>query len=96
MNIDNRPPLICPVCHMGRIERKQVTFLGVYGGTLINAPNTAAWECDVCHERHTDPNAISRIEALIGPGGPPPNKYQPTRRYKIVAVGEEIPKVDKK
>ncbi|HVO41571.1 MAG TPA: YgiT-type zinc finger protein [Aggregatilineales bacterium] len=93
---DESTRMICPNCHLGRIELKYVTFLSIYGGTLISAPNTPAWECNVCHERHIAPDAIQRIEALIGPGGPPPNKYQPARRYKLVTPPEDLPKTDKK
>jgi len=95
MEIPNNK-VICPACHLGRIAPKTVTFLSMYDGTLISAANTPAWECDVCHERHIDPHLIHRIEALIGPGGPPPNKYQPPRRYKFVKAKKDLPKTEKK
>lgn len=66
--------LPCPFCQIGRSRLKLVTFTQVYGRTLVSAPNTPAWECDFCHAIQYDSGAISRIEALVGQAGPPPNR----------------------
>ncbi|MBN2471125.1 MAG: YgiT-type zinc finger protein [Anaerolineae bacterium] len=64
----------CPFCQIGRAQLKLVTFSQVYGRTLVSVPNTPAWECDFCHVIQYDTGAISRIEALVGQAGPPPNR----------------------
>ncbi len=71
---------ICPNCHVGYLDLKLTTYVRKYEETMICVPNTPCWVCDVCHERHFDPSAIQRLELLIGPVGPPPNRHQPVTR----------------
>ncbi len=66
----------CPVCRLGRLEMQSRVYLRRFGNTLVNAPNTPAWECDVCHYRQFDPTSIQRIEVLVGQAGPPPNHHK--------------------
>ncbi len=70
----------CPICQIGRSRLKLVTFTEVYGRTLVSVPNTPAWACDFCHAVQYDSAAISRIEALVGQAGPPPNR---NRRHPV-------------
>lgn len=67
----------CPACLVGRLKATTATYVEVYKGTLIQAPGTAAWQCDTCGQTYFDESAIQRLNALIGTGGLPPNR--PTR-----------------
>ncbi len=68
---------ICPVCQMGRMQEIVTTYVALYEGTLVHMPNVRAWRCAVCRETLFDDQAIRQIEALIGVGGLPPNRYTP-------------------
>ena len=65
----------CPICHLGILKEAPAVFIQFYGETLIHAPNVPAWKCDVCGETFFDPEAVRRIDTLIGEGGPPPNRH---------------------
>jgi YgiT-type zinc finger domain-containing protein len=67
----------CPACQMGRLNLIRTTYTHIYDDTLIQVPNIAAWKCDVCGEIFYDPDAVRRIEVLIGEAGPPPNRHIP-------------------
>lgn len=71
---------ICPNCHLGHLDLKLTTYVRQYGETMICAPNTPCWVCDVCQSRQFEPSSIQRLELLIGPAGPPPNRYQSANR----------------
>jgi YgiT-type zinc finger domain-containing protein len=68
----------CPACQVGRLKATTATYVEVYQGTLIQAPNTAAWRCDTCGQVYFDEAAIQRLNALIGTGGLPPNRPAPS------------------
>lgn len=65
----------CPNCQMGHMKPISATYAQIYGNTLVQAPNVAAWTCDVCGHTVFDPQAIRRIEALISGAGLPPNVH---------------------
>lgn len=65
----------CPNCQVGRLKPIRTTYAHIYDDTLIQVPNIPAWKCDVCGEIIYDPDAIRRIEVLIGEAGPPPNQH---------------------
>jgi len=65
----------CPTCQVGRLKPIRTTYTKIYDDTLIQVPNIPAWKCDVCGEVFHDPDAIRRIEVLIGEAGPPPNQH---------------------
>ena len=71
---------LCPTCHVGHLDLTLRTYTHQYGETLITAPNTPAWVCDMCHAAEFDPEAVQRLEMLIGQGGTPPNHYRPQDR----------------
>ena len=75
---------LCPTCHIGHLDLSLKTYVHQYGETLISAPNTPAWVCDVCHNIEFDPEAIQRLEMLIGQGGTPPNRYRPQEQDRKV------------
>jgi len=69
----------CPQCGFGRMQPVSMTYIQVYNGTLIQAPNVAAWKCDICGQTFFDPEAVRRIELLAGEAGPPPNRHSVPR-----------------
>lgn len=78
----------CPACLVGRMRLTTTTYVQVYDGTLIHAPNTAAWQCDTCGETYFADATLRRIEALIGTGGLPPNRYEPAPRESLPPPGD--------
>jgi YgiT-type zinc finger domain-containing protein len=80
---------------VGRLRPIQTTYAHVYDDTLIQMPNIAAWKCDVCGETLYDPEAIRRIEVLIGDAGPPPNRHIPAPAptgNDLPAAADEVPR----
>ena len=65
----------CSVCQMGQTRPELETYVQVYYGTLIHAPNMPAWKCDACGAVFFEPAVLSRLDLLIGPEGPPPNRH---------------------
>ena len=78
--------VICPYCHLGHMAPRMAVYIRQFGETLVNVPNTPAWECDVCHHRQFDPSSVQRIEMLVGQAGPPPNHYRPMPELKPMAT----------
>lgn len=70
-------PITCPRCGVGHLLATRLTYIHLYDNTLIHAPNTAAWRCDVCGLTVFDPDAVRRIDVLAGEAGPPPNFHAP-------------------
>jgi YgiT-type zinc finger domain-containing protein len=66
----------CPICQVGRLHLRLVTYVNLYDRTLVSVPNTPAWECDFCHTVEYDSESLQRIEALVGQAGPPPNRHR--------------------
>jgi YgiT-type zinc finger domain-containing protein len=71
-----RTRIICPMCHLGHLQLRVATYMRQFGETLISAPNTPVFECDVCHHREFDRLTVQRIELLVGQNGAPPNRYK--------------------
>jgi YgiT-type zinc finger domain-containing protein len=76
--------LVCPACHLGRMHLRMTVYSRQFGETIISVPNTPAWECDVCHEREFDPQAVQRIEMLVGQAGPPPNQHKSSDKGRTI------------
>lgn len=72
-----RDSLLCPHCRIGRLDLKRANAIYTHGNTLICAPNTPAWQCDVCQRREFDSNALRRIGLLVQRDVPPFNQYRP-------------------
>jgi YgiT-type zinc finger domain-containing protein len=85
----------CPSCQVGRLRPIRTTYAHIYDDTLIQMPNIAAWKCDVCGETFYDPDAVRRIEVLVGEAGPPPNRHIPTPAptgNELPAAADEVPR----
>ena len=78
--------IVCPYCHLGHMKPRIAVYIRQFGETLVNFPNTPAWECDVCHYRQYDPSSVQRIEMLVGQAGPPPNHYRPAAEHKAIST----------
>ena len=59
-------PLICPVCHVGKLQDRKVTHTQVFEGQLVVIPNVSALVCDVCGEKIIDDEVLSRLSGLLG------------------------------
>lgn len=89
MHREDHPP--CPVCQVGRLHLRLVTYVHVYDATLVSVPNTPAWECDFCHSLEYDTHTVQRIEALIDQAGPPPNHHRTRPRTGLIAKPPALP-----
>ncbi len=81
MSHDDR--YLCPICHVGRLHLRLVTYVNVYHHTLVSVPNTPAWACDFCHTIEYDTESVQRIEALVGQAGPPPNRHRARPQHHL-------------
>lgn len=89
MQREDHPP--CPVCQVGRLHLRLVTYTHVYDATLVSVPNTPAWKCDFCHTLQYDTHSVQRIEALIDQAGPPPNRHPSQPRTRVAAKPSALP-----
>ena len=81
----------CPICQIGQLHLRLITYVHVYAGTLVSVPNTPAWECDVCHTVEYDTRARQRIETLVGQAGPPPNRHRLPAHKQLPAKSRAVP-----
>lgn len=56
----------CPVCRVGRLHVRAVTYSRVANGLLISVPDTLQWTCDYCRHTTYDRQMMLRIAAAIG------------------------------
>ena len=56
---------ICPVCHIGKLQTKKITYTQVFEGRFIVIPNVVAQVCDVCGEKVFDRETLSRLSGLL-------------------------------
>lgn len=75
------------------MQQVQTTYIQIYNGTLIHAPNVTAWKCDVCGQTDFDSEAVRRVEILVGEAGPPPNAHAAALTGEI-APSEPVPGAD--
>jgi YgiT-type zinc finger domain-containing protein len=57
---------LCPVCHIGRLRAREITYTQVFEGQFIVIPNVSALVCDVCGEKVFDSKTLSRLSGLLG------------------------------
>jgi len=57
---------LCPVCHVGRLETRRITYTQVFEGRFIVIPNVSALVCDVCGEKVFDHDTLTRLSGLLG------------------------------
>jgi YgiT-type zinc finger domain-containing protein len=56
--------LYCPRCAFGRCHSRKVTYVNLYKGRVISAPETSAYVCDVCGYQEFDHLAIEHLHSL--------------------------------
>jgi len=57
---------MCPVCHIGKLRARKITYTQVFEGRLIAIPNVAALMCDLCGEKILDNEVLTRLSGLLG------------------------------
>jgi YgiT-type zinc finger domain-containing protein len=56
---------ICPVCHVGKLRERAITYTQVYEGRFVVIPNVQALVCDVCGEKVFDNIVLGRLHGLL-------------------------------
>jgi hypothetical protein len=56
----------CPRCLFGRCYANTGTYITLYKGRIISAPDTPAYICDVCNYQEFDQQAIQQLQLLTG------------------------------
>lgn len=69
MSADSQP-VICPNCHVGKLQRRQVTLTSTFEGQPLVVPNTSAWICDICNEMVVDQETLNRLSGLLATDRP--------------------------
>lgn len=59
----------CPRCQHGRCRPGRATFTRIQRGQMISAPDTPAYICDMCGYTEFEPNAVLRLNRLLGEDG---------------------------
>ena len=57
---------ICPVCHVGKLQERKITYTQVYEDQFIVIPNVEALVCDICGEKVFDNIVLRRLNGLLG------------------------------
>ncbi len=60
----------CHHCRIGTLRRKAITYGNWHAGYFVTAPNTPAWQCDVCAYCEVEAEVIQRLLVLLGPATP--------------------------
>ena len=63
MNLDY---LSCPMCHVGKLQERYVTYSQIFEGHLVVINHVPAMVCDVCGERILDRDVLARLSGLLG------------------------------
>ena len=74
MNSDDS---FCPVCHLGRLRERTITYTQIHEGQFVVIPNVAALVCDVCGEKLFDKVVLRRLNGLLGGDRHNPYDVQP-------------------
>lgn len=56
-------PLYCPICRVGILRPKPVSYIESRGGYLISVPNFPAQVCDLC--RHCEYPELAELHAIL-------------------------------
>lgn len=55
----------CPVCHIGSMQERRVTYTQVYEGQLVIVQGVLALVCDFCGERWFDTETVDGLQRLL-------------------------------
>lgn len=56
----------CPICHVGVLHLRRVTYTSWLQRQLVLLPNVAVLACDVCGESAYDPEIVGWVSMLLG------------------------------
>jgi YgiT-type zinc finger domain-containing protein len=57
----------CPVCHIGSMRERQVTYTQMHEGQLVVIQGVPALICDFCGERWFDTKTVNGLQRLLQP-----------------------------
>ncbi|MCD6553209.1 MAG: hypothetical protein DRI52_11115 [Chloroflexi bacterium] len=55
----------CPICHIGSIRERQVTYTQMHEGHLVVIQGVPALVCDFCGERWFDTKTVNGLQRLL-------------------------------
>jgi YgiT-type zinc finger domain-containing protein len=58
--------IACPICHVGRLQEREVKYSQVFEGQMVVIDHVPAMVCDVCGERILDSDVLARLSGLLG------------------------------
>jgi YgiT-type zinc finger domain-containing protein len=61
---------ICPYCHTGRLQRRDMVYVQWHGDALLVMDRMPAIVCDVCGEQTYDEQAVEHLQRLLWTGTP--------------------------
>jgi YgiT-type zinc finger domain-containing protein len=56
---------ICPYCHTGRLQNRDMVYLQWHGDALLVVDRMPAIICDVCGEQAYDEQAVEHLQRLL-------------------------------
>ena len=56
---------ICPICHTGRLTRRNLVYVQWYDDDLLIVNRMPAVVCDVCGEHSYDREALEHLQQLL-------------------------------
>ncbi len=56
---------ICPQCHVGRLQRRAMTYVQWHGDNLLVVNKMPAVVCDFCGEQIYDDRAVDHLNQLL-------------------------------
>jgi YgiT-type zinc finger domain-containing protein len=56
---------ICPYCHTGRLQRRDMVYIQWHGDDLLVVDQMPAIICDVCGEKAYDEQAVEHLQRLL-------------------------------
>lgn len=74
----------CPRCMFGKCTERKITYVGLYKGRILTAPDTPARVCDVCGYREFDEFAIEHLYKLTGRIASTPEELAPPAKSSPV------------
>jgi YgiT-type zinc finger domain-containing protein len=72
---------MCPVCHLGRLQTRKITFTSAFQGRWLAVPNVSALVCDVCGEMIIDQEMIRLLSGLLKTERPVRYNVPPKRPF---------------
>ncbi len=55
----------CPICHIGSMRKRQVTYTQMHEGQLVVIQRVPALVCDFCGEKWFDTKTVDGLQQLL-------------------------------